>query len=268
MSTIIEQLLHTKGFPLGFIHGSTASFPTVDISTAVEYLILKGEDPFFGHVNYKKIQLCPQNCIQPFSLKTAKELRQLYSQIEFRLHANVRLSGQHNLKADLNNWENSITYFIELKKIQQELGAKVYTLHPGVKKGSLDNLFQQALNLSDFMECNVGIEGMYPLGDGVFFLDSWKEYESLLNSGCYFAINLSHINILKTKTGIMDEQLVRELIKSKYCLEIYVSSNAGLKDTHELFLKEDLVWFYNLLQEERNNNATIFYDGIISRNIY
>lgn len=108
----------------------------------------------------------------------------------------------------------------------------------------------------------VGIEGMYPVTDGRgFYFDTWEDYESLLNDDLCFALDLSHINILRNQTRECRYDLLKELSSSDRCLEIHLSVNNGAKDEHLRFEHESDFDRLRGVVENAHPRTVVFYEG-------
>ena len=103
------------------------------------------------------------------------------------------------------------------------------------------------------------VEGMYPDDRKDWLIKNWEEYEWLLNSKLLYAIDLSHLNIVKKRLNTVDVGLVYELLSHPNCREIHLSHNHGNHDSH-LQLKSKFyedswwkeVWLDAMEQRERN----------------
>ncbi len=224
-------------------------------------------DPVIGPLSLKNVQLCPQNCISPFTEDDALRLREQYPDTAFRLHANARMSGGH-LLADLSNYLRYRDYFQEIANVSSVLGAQAYTVHPGAKRSGqpIQKILDNADRLQDQMGVPVGIEGMYPVtAGGGFYFDSWEDYERLLAEDCYFALDLSHANILRTNSGVLNDALLREMAASERCLEIHVSHNNGQKDEHCKFSSPDQYEWMIPIVDSAHHRTVIFYEGDLRR---
>lgn len=244
-------------------HFSAACYPGFGITQIMESVSnqwLKS-DPKLGDLSLKEIQLCPQNCIEILTPETIDRLKANYPETQFRLHANVRVEDKHHVLADLSLFNRYKEYFGQLAKLSQQLNAKAYTLHAGLrKKCSKKQLLEFRLHLEDLFMVPVGIEGLYPTRDNRYWIDSWAEYEWLLTSGVPYALDLSHINILAIQSQTFEIDLVKALLSSPCCIEIHLSHNDGESDTHLSLSPQEYIWWVDFLNLA-NPNAVIFYEG-------
>lgn len=210
-------------------------------------------DEFLGHISMGHVQLCPQN--QGFNdLDSIMGLVVAYPNTQFRLHADVKVVGRKS-KADLCWYDDSnVENWKCIADISNAIKAPCYSLHAGVRVCTVDELFKKYDKLQQLFDCRVAIEGHYPNGDK-YLLNNWEEHRILLESGLGFVVDLSHFNIIARKYE-WDENLVYDLINSPNCLEIHVSDNAGITDSHEVFAKEPYWWRFL-----ENSTADIFYEG-------
>jgi hypothetical protein len=242
------------------INLSLASFPNRDAISAMEMASAGCSDSVLGTLSLNHVQLCPQNCIQKLDDVMCDELKAQYPNTNFRLHANVKVLDKHRLDVDLCQFSINSDYFQQLAFISKKLKASGYSIHVGRRLGTLKRALNKLGQLEDLMETNIGVEGMYPTARNTYFLQDWKEYAYLLESGAKFALDLSHLNIVKTFTGILEDTLVRELLSSEQCMEIHLSHNNGISDTHTPFKQGETVWWQDML-DNKNPNAVVFYEG-------
>jgi len=90
-------------------------------------------------------------------------------------------------------------------------------------------------------------------------IDSWSEYKELLESGAYYALDLSHIRILAFISKQREHTLLQEMLASDKCIEIHVSHNDGLRDQHDICDRP--VWWLDILEKYANPQAVIFSEG-------
>nr|WP_305910554.1 hypothetical protein [Methylomarinum sp. Ch1-1]MDP4523314.1 hypothetical protein [Methylomarinum sp. Ch1-1] len=212
-------------------------------------------EPLWGEIKLDHCQLCPQN----FGVLTDEvidQLRTTFPNTRFRLHANVRIPGHKRSGRTLGDIEgDALLYYQALSRINHSLCGQPYTLHPG-RKDSLLQLLENSNRLTDLFGVPVGIEGMYP----GYAIGAWADYLWLLNSGAYYALDLSHLNIVVHREKKQELSLLSELIHSDKCLEIHVSGNNGLKDHHAL-LEETPWWYETLCSAYPDSNAILFTEG-------
>lgn len=235
------------------INIALGSFPRKKVLEAMELATSISSEPILGEIGIGHVQLCPQNLGRVDEVLLSK-LEELYPETEFRFHANVHLLEKMKF---VNLMDEDPEYWIRLKKLNTFIGSPPYSAHPGQRsQGAMKELFGRVLKLQDLIGAPVAIEGMYPSPQS-YLVSSSKEYEALLNSGCYFAIDFSHLNIRRTQSRISDS-LIKEMISSDRCLEIHVSGNDGSSDQHT-FLKDN-PWWMELLHK-KNEKSIIFSES-------
>ena len=119
-------------------------------------------------------------------------------------------------------------------------------------------MLDNARRCEDLFGCSVAVEGMYPARRQDDLLSTWDEYQALLESPAAFAIDLSHVHILVTRTRRLELQLLREMLNCDRCLEVHVSDNDGTSDQHRVCQRQP--WWWPLLQEI-HPAAVVFTEG-------
>lgn len=234
------------------IQSATARYPGFSYPRAMECLKQSG-------AGIEDVQLCPQT---PFPL-TPERLAQLqedYPDTRFRLHANVPLeSGRSYFTAAEALLPEALPVFQQWAELHRQTGAPVYSLHASSAKtgrpSSREAFVRGVRVLEELFESPVAVEGLYPDTKRQNFIATWEEYRWLLDSGLSYALDLSHLNIVKTREHLLPVQLVQDLLASPRCLEIHISGNDGRRDSHRHCTTE--VWWGSLL-EKANPNAVIF----------
>lgn len=105
----------------------------------------------------------------------------------------------------------------------------------------------------------MGIEGHYPLAGDPFLLSSWAEYAELLESKAYYALDMSHLNIVARQSKQIEKGLVAELLNCDRCLEIHVSGNNGERDSHRKLIGRP--WWWSLMEKHAYPEAVIFSES-------
>ena len=211
-------------------------------------------DPFLGKISIDKVQLCPQN--PKFNdIDSLLHLKSLYPNTAFRLHADVKLKGRVS-KADLCWYTHAYnSNWTCIAEACRALEATCYSLHAGERNGTFDELIEKYHQMQSIFDCPIAIEGHYPSGNNRYHLSTWDVQEKLLLSGVNFVVDLSHFNIIAKRYGWCDD-LVHAMVSHKNCLEVHVSSNTGITDSHEPLLEEPYWWKYI-----KNVSSDIFYEG-------
>ncbi len=219
------------------INAVSACWSSYPYQKAIQNIVDGTLEPIIGVLAHQHVQLCPQHA-DYISEPLIDHLMNQFPDIQFRLHADVRLKNKRGYSIDLSDFcDENLWYFQELAQISQQMKAPLYSLHAGRRNGSIDELFEKAKKMEDIFDCPVAIEGLYPFNGHQYFIDSWHEYEKLSQSGCNYAIDLSHLNILATKEG-WREDLVLETLSKNQCKEIHVSFNEGYHDSHMIGTNE------------------------------
>lgn len=242
------------------MHGinlSLAAFPGMGFVEAMLRAREGVSEPLLGSLSLEQVQLCPQNR-GTLTEDVAEGLKAAYPETQFRLHANVRVLSRR-LVMDLDRFCSNDPYWVALARISQILGAPAYTAHAGLRThATLDQVFDNTRRASDLMGCAVGIEGHYPTPRGIYLLDTWEDYITMLEADIPYALDLSHVNILAVQSGRMERQLVEELMASPNCIELHVSGNNGERDSHEV-LDAAPWWWY--LMGKLHPDCVIFSEG-------
>lgn len=243
------------------INATSACLPGLTYTAAVSKIVAGISEPAWGMLATTHCQLCPQNH-GTLSENAIASLVQNYPDVQFRLHANVRVEKAGHPKWDASCFNaDTITYFEEMALLSRQLKAPAYTLHAGLRaNANLINLKNTALALEDMFECPVGIEGMYPAKDNIYLVSGWEEYKWFLENQVKYALDLSHLAILAKRTRSWDTVLVSDMLTSPLCLEIHVSDNDGRADTHSTMSRSP-EWLTMLEDSSDNITATIFSEG-------
>lgn len=244
---------------------SLACLPGRPVLEAMRFVTDNGlVEPVFGSLGTDHVQLVPQSrgCINDELIDV---LLEAFPAVQFRLHANVRLTVGQRL-ADLSNYESHADYFIEAARVSQRLRAPVYSAHSGRRRNAtFAQLVDNTLRCEDLFGCPVAIEGQYPSARGEELLvSSWAEYGQLLEANVFFAIDLSHLSILATASGDRSMALVQELVSSPRCIEVHISDNDGRWDQHKVCDRP--TWWSSVLPSI-HENCVVFSEGNHRSNI-
>jgi hypothetical protein len=240
---------------------SLAAFGTMSIPDAVHCAQSIEMDILGNPISANKLQLCPQNR-RGVNRELCDILLERYPDTEFRLHANVNITGRPFI-VDASNWgDYTLDWFTTLREYVQLLKTPLYTLHAGRRDNcTLPELFDKVREIEDFLQISVGVEGLYPEREGKWLINSWQEYEAMLNSGVNYALDLSHLNIVAYYEQSKPLDLLKALLESKQCIEVHISDNEGYRDSHFHIVKEP--WWWDSLQFT-NPSVDIFTEGVIS----
>lgn len=240
---------------------SLASWPGLSAGAAMA-LARSAADPLFGSLSLDRVQLVPQS-MGVLTCEVAQALRAGYPDTQFRLHANVRVLPQHR-PADLAGFDEHRDWFVQAAAVSRLLRAPAYTAHAGRRRqSSLTAVFDNLHRVADLFGCTVGVEGLYPSPREDWLLSTWLEYRALLEAGVPFALDLSHLHILATRSRTVETNLVRELLASEHCIEVHVSHNDGLSDLHRVCPASPPWWFDHLLASK--TRAVVFSEGCLRR---
>lgn len=240
---------------LGF-YATLGSYPGLDPLEAMTRACASGRE-------IGQVQICPQN---PGDLDEERlaRLQGAFPETQFRLHANVRLAGLGLQVIDASSPSGELrtqAYFSRLVQTHRLLKAPAYTLHAGRRgNATFDQVVRNVLNLEQQMGSPVGVEGLYPSESDQWLLSSWEEYALLLESGVRYAMDLSHLHILRTATGREEAGLVAELLSSPRLIEVHVSGNDGVRDLHLPLSRCPRYWWHDFL-DAIHPAAAVFDEG-------
>lgn len=242
------------------VHASSAQMPGLRFADALREL-RAGIEEDYGTASLAHCQLCPQN----FGELDDETLAVLVSEnpaTRFRLHANVRPCGYRSRSFDASTQDAAaMRYFRDVADISEKLGATAYTLHAGERVNApLESVFDFTRRLEDLFGHAVGVEGLYPDIGRKWLIDSWDEYRALLESGCRYALDLSHLHILSVRSRRREDGLVRELLASPACIEVHLSHNSGTRDEHIPMRGFAAPWWVELLLSA-HPDAVFFTEG-------
>lgn len=237
------------------VHGTTACHPGKRFIDACERLATTVE-PLYGAVSMDHVQLCPQN-FGVLDHVLVDDLRSQFPATQFRLHANTRVSPFSRPGCgDASDYESNVRHFDNIVAVSRDLDAPAYSLHAGERENAtLEQMRANVLDLQERMDVPVAVEGLYPQG-GKWLVDSWAEYEWLYWSGLYYALDLSHLNIVARKEGLRTD-LVASMLRDSRCLEVHISDNDGTRDAHAVCTKP--AWWAPLLEGRRVHLDTIIF---------
>jgi hypothetical protein len=238
-------------------HVSLACWPGLRHEAAAALLCEPVEEPLFGRLSAEHVQLVPQSlgCLDE---ALADALRAAHPGTRFRLHANVQVLPRHRL-ADLSGFALHADWFAQAARISQRLEAPAYTAHAGRRcEADLPRMLDHARRCADLFGCPVGVEGHYPSAGDVWLVSSWAEYRAVFESGVPYALDLSHLHILATRTGRRETTLVAEMLACERCIEVHVSDNDGQGDWHQVCAEPP--WWHPLLPHI-HPHAVVFSEG-------
>ena len=222
------------------IHPTTAQLANYPVLEACRRLAQEHQEAF-GPTSMDYLQLCPQTP-SVMTETLLEELQAEFPHTRFQLHANVRVQPGL-LIFDASSYSASTHWYFErLAELSKFLNAPAYSLHSGRRKNcSMNQLFRNVEAIQTLFEMPVVLEGMYPTQNDhqVWLVSSWKEYQMVMSSGLFYAIDLSHLNIVASTEGERPEQ-VYELIRHPNCLEVHLSHNNGKHDRHRPI--NDTIW--------------------------
>ena len=217
-------------------------------------------EPLTGALHTDHVQLVPQSA-DVLDEALAEVMAKTWPSTTFRLHANVRVMPRRRL-ADLCTFERDLDWFTAAARVHHVLGADTYSAHAGLRRdASFAELLDNARRCSDLFGCEVAIEGQYPIAGAEphkLLVSTWPEYQSLLDSGVPYALDLSHLNIVAHGTGRREDGLVADMLASPKCREVHISANDGRGDWHQVVRKE--TWWWPLLHHI-HADAVIFSEG-------
>ena len=119
-------------------------------------------------------------------------------------------------------------------------------------------MLDDARRCADLFDCPVGVEGPSTSAGDVWLVSSWAEYRAVFESDVPYALDLSHLHILATRTGRFETTLVAEMLACERCVEVHVSANDGRGDWHQVCTEPP--WWHPLLRHI-HSNAVVFSEG-------
>lgn len=235
---------------------SLACWPGLDYSQVPEVVAHPPDEPLFGRLSTAHVQIVPQT-IGLLDEEQADSLRAAFPDIQFRLHANVRVLPRHRM-ADLSTFDTDLDWFRQAAVISRRIGAPAYSAHAGYRRNAtLAQVIENARRCADLFGCPVAIEGLYPDRHNTQLVSTWTGYRTVFGSGVPYALDLSHLNIVAHQSG-REDGLVAEMLACERCIEVHVSDNDGSGDWHQVCTDEP--WWYSLLSHI-NPSAVIFSEG-------
>lgn len=215
-------------------------------------------DPMLGAIGCEKAQVCPQNYgAGTITIEVLEKLRCAFPYTRFRLHANVRVLDcgcQYDLGTSRRFPEYTEALVAALRFLQEP-----YSIHAANNGTPLKRQYAEAAKLSDRAGVPVAIEGLYP-ARRANTLSTWQDYEGLLSADVFYALDLSHLNIVHQVEGPAPQGLVEALLMNPRCIEVHLSGNDGMSDRH-LPCMGDEWWTPHL--EHIHPDAAVFYEGRI-----
>lgn len=243
------------------INAASAVVPVATHEVALEEISSGLADPVLGTIGMEKVQLCPQHAGRIGEALVARLMEQ-YPTTEFRLHASPKLSGMTSRIVHLSNAREHPEYVQEALRLNRIMRAGGYSLHAGRRcEGSMESMLDALEEIEQKAGFPVAVEGLYPERGDIWLMSNWEEHEMVARRGLRYALDLSHLNIVSRVHGRRDD-LVREMLSSKNCIEIHVSDNDGRSDAHQPIIGQGTPWWLEML-EAAGDHADIFYEGIL-----
>lgn len=215
------------------LNAATAMFPGETFEMALSLLSTGTVTDAGMPVSMDHIQLCPQSHGK-LSKQRLSGMQATYPDSCFRLHATCRLSvnGYRRYEASTPAAIGR-SYFLEMAELSQWIQAPAYSLHAGRRgEATLKEMIRNVRDIQDLFDCPVAVEGLYPTKGDTLLVSTWDEYRMLMESGLFYALDMSHLNIVATRLRTWDFGLVTALLENPNCLEVHVSSNNGYSDSH------------------------------------
>lgn len=249
------------------IHASTACFPGMTYEQALKRITLNQTIEAWGVASAKHVQLCPQTT-SVLSATEAQNLKATFSQSKLRLHANVRRANAVELfdaSRDIASSGVWLDYLKDIKKINDALGKPDYSIHAGRETVKFEKMISNLLKIQDFLGCKVALEGLYPSQRVKWAMKSFEDYEKLLSQDIHWAIDLSHVQIIQSVDPRHSLQewsgLLKSLLEDKRCIEVHVSNNNCLDDTHEVITNPAPWWWQVFNDCKIHQTCCVFTEG-------
>jgi len=201
-----------------------------------------------GHLDI--IQLCPQN--KGFITKELiSDIQTCKPESEIRLHANVSLMNIKDFRkqtkypmchVDAGTYQKEdFKFYFDMLIDILSFNKNPYSIHAGNRRRcTLTRMINNIKDIQQRSGVKVGVEGLYPTQLYLknktqgYLMSNLNEYLKVMDSGICYAIDLSHMNIIKNQLpDEFDINIVEDLICHENCMEIHISDNNGSADTHE-----------------------------------
>lgn len=242
------------------VHATTACFPGFSTRGALAKLREGISEPLLGPLSTAFVQVCPQS-MGRIDEAEADALRAEFPEMQLRTHANARVLDRHHLLDASTVRDDTLPYYRALADRCRRFGATATSIHAGyAAHRTLDQMLDDVKRLQDevFGDVRVAIEGLYPTPARPQLMGTWAEYERVLASGAFLAIDLSHLQIVARADGAFQPDLVRALVASPTTLEIHLSDNDSRRDEHQMLAREP--WWWEFLADA-SPSAVLFSEG-------
>lgn len=254
--------MNASMLPVGVIPQlSLAAFPGVRYQAAMDLMSEPVHERQLGQLGTAHVQIVPQLCRERLTDGIVEAMLARFAGTQFRLHANVRVSEKHLLRADLSTAHFYADYFRELARLSRLMGAPSYTAHAGRREyGSFVDVLDNSRRLADVFGCPVGIEGHYPTPrePNANHVDSWQGYRDVFESDAPYVLDMSHLNIVATFERRQESTMVAEMLACERCIEVHLSANDGRGDQHDVLDCEP--WWWSQLRHI-HRDAVVFSEG-------
>lgn len=243
------------------VNPTSANFPGFPYLDSIEKIHQGINEPKIKSITPNHMQLCPQNRGH-LSPAFCSLILEKYKNTQFRIHANAKVHPELEMFDASYDFKNPriVKYIKSLRLVCDTLKSPIYSFHAGRRINSYNDVITNTLNLQDTLKIPVALEGLYPSKKDNWHLSTLKEYESLLTSDIYYAIDLSHIQIVCHQEKATPVDLIKALIENKNCLEVHISNNNFYADQHQI-LDTDRFWFDILNSAKLNNHTHVFTEG-------
>jgi hypothetical protein len=240
------------------INATTANFPGMSYEQAIVSVHEGIEEGAIGQVKTHHMQLCPQNR-GVLSAEFCEKIKDVFPQTQFRVHANARVHPvleMFDASYDMTD-KRVMKYMKSLKEVNTLIGAPIYSYHAGRRTTTYAQMRANVLNLQEYLQIPVAVEGLYPSKRDDWFISSLSDYEALLTDEMNYALDLSHLQIVCSKEKVYDIDLIRSLLSDEKCLEIHVSDNNCIADSHSKLEGEK--WWFEAIQGANIHSHTHFF---------
>lgn len=243
------------------INATTANFPGTSYEDAISSVHQGIEEKALGQIQTNHMQLCPQNR-GVLSALFCEKIKELFPTTQFRVHANAKVHPileMFDASYDMSE-TRVMRYMKSLKEVNRLIQAPIYSYHAGRRTTTYEQMRKNVLNLQEYLQIPVAVEGLYPSKRDDWFISSLKDYESLLTDEMNYALDLSHLQIVCYREKTYDLDLIRALLSDEKCLEIHVSDNNCVADSHSK-LEGDKWWFEALQGATIHPHTHFFTEG-------
>lgn len=134
------------------INAVSACWSSLPYEMAIQNIADGTVEPILGQLYTEHVQLCPQHP-DHISEELIERLMEKFTQIQFRLHSDVRLVNKRGITIDLIDFNSDTQWYFEtLAQYSKQMNAPLYSLHAGTRRDySIEDLFIKLKNFKKFL---------------------------------------------------------------------------------------------------------------------